>query len=156
MLFIQEFELVEDGEGFLAVPFDMEGVARGVTAREALDGASEMLRGWAHQALERDGEVPEVKMGHEARCGGSVVAVAADVCPSQFPAVTAAEAARRLGVSSARVAQLCSAHRLESWREGASRMVTVESIEERLANHPGSGRPRGRDINRLRSRLPVA
>lgn len=59
-----------------------------------------------------------------------------------IPAVTAADAARMLGVSSARVSQLIGAGLLDSWRDGTKRMVSRASIEARLADSPKAGRPR--------------
>ena len=55
--------------------------------------------------------------------------------------MTAAEAAEMLGVSTARVAQLCRDGSLNSWRVGNTRMVSRDSIEYRLAAKPAAGRP---------------
>ena len=57
-------------------------------------------------------------------------------------AVTAADAARMLKVSSARVAQMCLNGKLTSWKEGTKRMVLRSSIEARLEECPKAGRPR--------------
>ena len=59
-----------------------------------------------------------------------------------IPAVTAAEAARRLGLTTARIAQLCKAGELNSWRIGATRMVSEDSIAYRLACDHKPGRPK--------------
>ena len=48
--------------------------------------------------------------------------------------MTAADAARELGVSRARVAQLCKAGLLESWMSGTNRMVTRNSVNARLVD----------------------
>ena len=58
-----------------------------------------------------------------------------------IPAVTASEAAEMLGVSTARVAQLCRDGSLNSWKIGNTRMVSRDSIEYRLAAKPVAGRP---------------
>lgn len=71
----------------------------------------------------------------------AVVTLAVSVELSDVPAVTAAEAAEMLGVSTARVAQLCRDGSLNSWRVGSTRMVSCDSIECRLAARPGAGRP---------------
>lgn len=60
---------------------------------------------------------------------------------SDVPAVTASEAAEMLGVSTARVAQLCRDGSLNSWRVGSARMVSRDSIRRRLIAKPGAGRP---------------
>lgn len=56
--------------------------------------------------------------------------------------VSAAEAARMLGVSAGRVTHMMDAGILQGFRRGRRTYVTVNSINERLANNPGSGRPR--------------
>lgn len=62
---------------------------------------------------------------------------------SDVPVVRATEAAEMLGVSTARVAQLCRDGSLNSWRGGSTRMVSRDSIKCRLVAKPGAGRPRG-------------
>lgn len=56
--------------------------------------------------------------------------------------MTAAEAARALGVSSARVAQLINSGLLDSWKDGTKRMVSKASVDARIEYAPRSGRPR--------------
>lgn len=70
-------------------------------------------------------------MGHASQYGGKVIAVAVLAGRDDIPAMTAADAARVLNVSTARVAQLCKAGKLDSWRVGATRMVSKESVEMR-------------------------
>ena len=53
----------------------------------------------------------------------TVVTLAMSVGLSDISAVTAAEAAEMLGVSTARVAQLCHDGSLNSWRVGSARTV---------------------------------
>lgn len=59
-----------------------------------------------------------------------------------IPAMTAADAARELGVSSARVAQLVKAGLLDSWKDGSRRMVSRDSVEARKVEVPKAGRPK--------------
>lgn len=141
MVVIQEFEFVED-EGFvLALPFGMEGGTQGSDLADAVEMAVEWLKLHALYALAQGRELPETGLGHEARRGGRVIAVAVEADRSEIPAMTAAEAARKLGVSTARVSQLCRAGELDSWRIGATRMVSRESVEYRLRMKPLPGRP---------------
>ena len=72
----------------------------------------------------------------------TVVTLAVSVGLSDIPAVTAAEAAEMLGVSTARVARLCRDGSLNSWRVGSARTVSRDSIKCRLVAKPGAGRPR--------------
>ena len=71
-----------------------------------------------------------------------VVALAVSREPSNIPAITAADAARELGVSTARVTQLANAGLLDSWKEGSRRMVSKASVEARLEDTPKAGRPK--------------
>lgn len=72
----------------------------------------------------------------------TVVTLAVSVELSDIPAVAASEAAEMLGVSTARVAQLCRDGSLNSWRVGSARMVSRDSIGCRFIAKSGAGRPR--------------
>lgn len=71
----------------------------------------------------------------------TVVILAVSVELSDVPAATASETAEMLGVSTARVAQLCRDGSLNSWRIGSARMVSRDSIGCRLIAKLGAGRP---------------
>lgn len=75
-----------------------------------------------------------------------MITVAVDASLDQIPAMTAAEAARTLGVSTARVAQLCKAELLESWKAGGTRMVSVDSVESRFADRRAADRARKEEL----------
>ena len=87
-------------------------------------------------------ELPAMEFGHEPEHGGRIIAVAVERSLEDIPAVTASEAARMLGVSTARVAQLVKSNLLDSWKVGGTRMVSVASIEARLEESPKPGRPK--------------
>lgn len=87
-------------------------------------------------------ELPSVELGHEPQHGGVVIALAVPRELSNIPAMTAADAARELGVSTARVTQLANAGLLDSWKEGNRRMVSRASVEARLEDAPKAGRPK--------------
>lgn len=80
--------------------------------------------------------------GHEPQRGGKIIAVAVSRELNDIPSVHAADAARMLGVSSARVSQLINAELLDSWKDGTKRMVSKSSIEARLDDAPKAGRPK--------------
>lgn len=80
--------------------------------------------------------------GHEPQHGGKIISVAVSRKLNDIPAVTAVDAARMLGVSSARVSQLINAGLLDSWKDGTKRMVSKASIEARLADAPKAERPK--------------
>lgn len=142
MLVINEFELFEDEGVFCAFPFDREGA----TCGDTFDDAVAMAADWLYETVKYEAilgqEPPKVSLGHEPAHGGRVVAVAVDFDLNRVDAVTAADAARILGVSTARVAQMCDKGLLTSWRDGSRRMVLRESVDARLEASPQAGRPR--------------
>ncbi|MBS5451146.1 MAG: helix-turn-helix domain-containing protein [Coriobacteriia bacterium] len=142
MMFVREFEIIPNEGGYLALPLDMDGGTEGDTAQEALAMAAEWLHLMALDALLHGKTLPGGTVGHSPREGGTVIAVAVPVKLSDAPSMTAAEAARKLGVSTARVARMCASGQLASWKVGATRMVACESVEERLASTPAPGRPK--------------
>lgn len=102
-----------------------------------------MVYVWEFEFFDSDGiELPVPDFGHEPRHGGKIIAVAVSRELADIPAVTTADAARMLGVSSARVSQLINAGLLDSWKDGTKRMVSKASIEARLADAPKAGRPK--------------
>ena len=122
----------------------MEGGTEGETREGAVAMAADWLRATALDSLLHGCALPGGSVCHDPQEGGWVVAVAVDVDVSDAPAMTSAEAARALGVSTARVAQMCSSGQLASWKVGSTRMVAAESVEERLAMSPHPGRPSAR------------
>ena len=138
MIVIQEFEVYPDPEGGYAVePCGLAGATEGNTYEEAVERAVDWLRVHALAALERGPEFKGSGLGHTACHSGMVVTVATDIELSDIPAVTA----EMLGVSTARVAQLCRDGSLNSWKVGSTRMVSRDSIEYRIADKPEAGRP---------------
>lgn len=144
MLRVYEFEFYEseDGRFVVADPFGIGEGTFGEDLRDAVESAADWLEGWLRSYLAKGEEPPEPEFGHDPRHGGRVIAVAVDFDLSKVPAVTAADASRMLGVSTARVAQMCESGALESWRDGSRRMVSLDSVEARLADPPKAGRPR--------------
>lgn len=143
-MYVCEFEFVRDGDYILCWPF-WPGRVDG-TQGEDFDDAVDMAADWLHTMvldyLMKGYEVPKFPKGNEPKRGGSIVAVAVDASLSEVPAVTAADAAGLLGISAARVTQLCNAKLLDSWKVGRTRMVSLESIELRLDEERKAGRPK--------------
>lgn len=139
-----EFEFYESDGSVIAEPlgFDGEGTF-GDDLTDAVESAADWLIGVVDDHLMAGTEMPPASFGHEPRHGGRVIAVAVCRELSDIPAMTAADAARELGVSSARVAQLINAGLLDSWKDGTKRMVSRDSVEARKADAPKPGRPRG-------------
>lgn len=144
MLYLREFEITEpDANGLCAaLPFGLPGATQGEGFDEAMEMAADWLYHTVQYALIDGDDIPEPRFGNEPENGGKVVTVAVDVDLSRADAVTAADAARILGVSTARIAQMCDKGQLTSWKDGAKRMVLRDSVNARLADTPKAGRPR--------------
>lgn len=135
MVYVCEFEFWDSPEGnVIADPltFDAEGTF-GSDMTDAVESAADWLAGVMDDHLIDGTEMPPMSFGHEPRHGGMVIALAVLRELGDIPAMTAADAARELGVSRARVAQLCDAGLLDSWRDGTRRMVSRDSVEARKA-----------------------
>jgi hypothetical protein len=141
MMCIREFEIVPDEGGFIAIPFGMEGATEGDTLEETVGMAADWLQMQALDALLHGYGLPGAGMGNSPREGEAIVAIAVRLDIQDTPAMTAAQTARELGVSTARIAQMCAAGQQASWKVGSTRMVACESVEERLLSTPRPGRP---------------
>lgn len=144
MLYLREFEITEpDENGLCAVlPFGLPGATQGDGFDDAMDMAADWLYHTVQDALIQGEDIPEPHFGNEPEHGGKIVAIAVDVDLSRADTVTAADAARILGVSTARIAQMCESGRLTSWRDGSKRLILRDSVNARLAEKPKAGRPK--------------
>ncbi len=142
MVFIREFELYESDGIMLAVPLDMEGGTFGENLQDAVESATDWLYETVINDLAFGRSTPGGRLGHHPQHGGRVIAVSVNADLTRATAMTAADAARMLGVSSARVAQMCERGQLVSWREGSKRMILRDSVLARLEKAPRRGRPR--------------
>lgn len=142
MIVINEFEFFKENGMVCAVPFEREGATSGSNLNDAVAMAAD----WLYETVKQesiDGKHPKSSsFDHKPKHGGIVIAVAIDFDLSRVDAVTAADAARILGVSPARVAQMCKSNQLTSWKDGSKRMVLRESVNARLADNPRAGRPK--------------
>lgn len=134
MSYVCEFEFFDDGEGSIAaVPLNgWDGATSGESLEDAGESAADWLRCMVDDALMNGHDLPPIAFGHEPKHGGWVLAIAVQRELSDIPAMTAADAARALGVSRARVTQLCNAGLLESWQDDTERMVSRASVNARL------------------------
>ena len=143
-MYVCEFEFLRDGDFILCWPF-FPGRVDG-TQGEDFDDAVEMAADWLRiivlDYLMKGEEVPKPVLGNKPQRGGGIVTIAIEASLAEVPAVTASEAAGLLGVSTARVAQLVKAGYLDSWKVGRTRMVSIESVQLRLADERKAGRPK--------------
>ena len=141
-VFICDFELLDRGRCVVALPVGLDGATEGLDFTDAIRMAADWLRETAIDYLISGDKWPDPPLGTEPTRGGRMVTLATEVSLDQIPAVPASEAARMLGVSTARVSQLVNAGYLESWKVGGTRMVSLDSIETRLDENRKAGRPK--------------
>lgn len=111
---------------------------------DAVFMAADAARTWVASALAH-GEVPPRYAKPDVPRGSERVAVFFESDPSWVvdgPVVSAAQAARELGVTPGRVTHMIDAGLLEGWREGRRTWVSERSVAARLAGAPGPGRPK--------------
>ncbi len=144
MFYVCEFEFVDDSESSIAAfPLNgWDGATFGDNMADAGESAADWLSCMVDDALMKGEDLPPISFGNKPLHGGQVVAIAVSRELHDIPAMTAADAARELGVSSARVSQLVQAGLLESWKEGSRRMISRASVEARKAEAPKAGRPK--------------
>ena len=141
-VYVCDFELLDRGERVVVIPIGIDGVTEGYDYIDAIRMSADWLRETALDFLMRGEAWPELPLGTEAKSGGRMVTIAIEVGLDEVPSITASEAASRLGVSTARVAQLCKAGLLDSWKIGRTRMVSLESVETRASEKTRPGRRR--------------
>lgn len=142
MTHVYEFEVFAD-EGFLlAFPFDFEGGTQGTDLEDLADSAVDWLKLTVEHCAMHDIALPKPTFGNEPRYGGRVMLVAVDAGIHTVPRMSAAEAARTLGVSPSRVSHMIRDGLLEAFKDGPRTWVTAYSVEARLRDRRGAGRPR--------------
>lgn len=142
MVYVWEFEFFKSGDYINAWPCPpMEGGTFGDDFDDAMDSAVDWLSEMVDAHLTDGVELPPRSLGHKPRHGGNIIAIAVSRELGDIPAMTAADAARELGVSSARVSQLCKAGLLDSWSDGTRRMVSRASVEARKEDSRASSCP---------------
>lgn len=142
MFYIREFEFYESDGYMCAVPFGLGEGTFGEDLDDAVESAADYMRETVNDMLIAGAEISEPTFGNAPEHGGKVIAIAVDCDLAKVDSMTSADAARALGVSRARVAQMCDSGLLQSWKEGSKRLITRDSVEARLAERPKAGRPR--------------
>ena len=143
MVYVWEFEFFESNGHIDAFPFPpFEGGTFGDDFTDAVESAVDWLGCMVEDHLMNGTELPEMEFGHKPEQGGTVIAVDVERKLEDIPAVTASEASRMMGVSTARVAQLVKSGYLDSWKVGGTRMVSLASVKARIESDPKPGRPR--------------
>lgn len=135
----------EDEGGYSVEIPDLPGCySCGDDIADAAAMAADAARTYVSLLIGNGEEVPE-STAHEVPDGDEGIWVFFEADPSWIisgDVVSAAEAARRLGVSPGRVTQMIDGNILDGYRDGRRTYVSIESIERRLAQDVRSGRPR--------------
>ncbi len=146
MVYGLHFEIYrsQNNNQLIVGPMGFDDVAIPVeNPRDAYRAATEWLVDYVDEVvLQRNRPFP-TNEGLSCAHGGKAFYACTHGKLGALPAVIASDAAQILGVSRTRVGQLCDSGALENWKEDAHRMVTMRSIEARLAAMEASRR-RGR------------
>lgn len=141
MSYVYEANFERDEDGFVVTfPQFPEGVTFGKDINEAASNAAECLQLLIMDCLDGGKALPAPEFSDPPKTVVCVDVSEEDIARSKC--MTVSEAAEELGVSRGRVSQLLSSGGLESFMYGTVRMVTVASVEERLANPPVPHRPK--------------
>lgn len=137
MLYVFEFELVEENDGWIvSYPFDFDGVTQGSNLAEASKMSADLLKTMLEFWVLTGADIPEATLGNTPRKGGRVLLVAVDTSLKTIDTVNAKKAAELLGVTKGRVSQLLKARKLMGYRKGRDVFITKDSIKARLEYFP--------------------
>lgn len=145
MQYTYEFEMWRGERYWCIEPFGLGGITQGADVQDACESAADLLREIVRDFLMNRRELPAPTFGNEVRHEGVRVIVSVDAALSDIPRVTAAEAAKALGVNRSRITAMLADGKLDGWREGRNTWVTQESLNARLKEGSRPGRPRKRE-----------
>lgn len=116
----------------------------GDTYVEAISMAVDAARTWIASALRHGETIPSYRK-EDPPAGSERAYICFDADPSwvvEGPVMSAAQAARELGVSAGRVTHMLDSGLLEGYRSGRRTYVTCSSVESRKNAPKHCGRPR--------------
>lgn len=130
----------EDGTWYVEFTQFPGAFADGDTVEEAAKAASDVLSLFIAEYLDEDIPLPKPSFHEPPK---TIVSVdVTDEFRAVSKCVTVTEAAEMLEVSPGRVSQLLSSGGLEPYMHGNTRLVTIASLNARMAAKPSTGRPR--------------
>jgi predicted RNase H-like HicB family nuclease len=121
-----------------------DAFTQGADLKQAVLNAAEVLELTLADYIGDGLEPPVPVFGRNQGIGTTIALVTVDVTEEdvrRMGFVASSEAAHMLGVSKGRVAQLVVRGQLESMGAGTSRLISLQSINDRLAQAPCAGRP---------------
>lgn len=141
----QAFLTPDEEDGFVVTFPDLPGcVSEGDTFTEAAAKGADAAKTYVASLLAHGDALPEPQR-HNCPENSESVLIFFETDPSYLitgNVVSAAEAARRLGLSPGRVSHMINAGILDGYRQGRRTWVSTASIEARLQDTPQPGRPR--------------
>lgn len=144
--FIYQAILTREEDGRYLVEFpDLPGCfSEGDTFAEAAAMGADAAKTYVASLIAHGDAVPEPQR-RTCPPGSESIFIFFETDPSYLitgDVVSAAEAARRLGLSAGRISHMINAGILDGYRQGRRTWVSVNSIEERLREPVKPGRPR--------------
>ncbi|MCI8366492.1 MAG: helix-turn-helix domain-containing protein [Eggerthellaceae bacterium] len=142
MQYTYEFEMWRGERQWCIAPFDFDGATQGEDVGDACESAADWLRETILDRIMAGRPLPTPGFDNQPRHDGVRVIVSVDVSLDQVGRISAAEAARELGLSRPRITAMVNSGKLDGWREGRNLWVTRASVEARKADTPKAGRPK--------------
>ncbi len=142
MRYIYEFEMFKGEEGYIIEPLDFEGATQGTDLKDAYESTFDWLSMTLEDYVIRGETPPLPTYNNEPKHDGYIFVIGVDAGIETINRVSASEASRMLGVSPARIAQLARTDKLDTFKDGGTMWVTVDSINQRIAEAPTAGRPK--------------
>lgn len=145
-MYVYEACVFKDEDGVLCANFpDFKGcITDGRTMEELVGNVKEALELEICYHLDKGLPLPKPTF-HDPDDPGSYIVMSVMVDQQMVEmskCLTVGQAADSLGVSKARVSQLLNTGQLQCVYFGNERLVTISSVNERLANPRSSGRPK--------------
>lgn len=134
----------KDGSYRVEVPDLPSCAAHGATFQKAIEMAADAMRARVTSLLLHGETVPMPTRG-ACPAGSELVEIAFQTDEGSLvegPCISAAQAARELGVSASRITRMLDAGQIDGYRIGRRTWISVPSIEARKNASPKPGRPR--------------
>ena len=141
MQYVYEFEIFKGQNGFIVEPFDFEGATQGTDLEDAYSSAFDWLTVTLEDYIIKGAKPPKATFENTPKHDGRVFILGVNVGKETINRVSASEASRMLNVSPARITQLAKSGKLDTFKDGGTVWVTVDSINQRLTEAPTAGRP---------------
>ena len=142
MQYIYEFEIYKGTKDYIVKPFDLEGATQGTSIEDACTSAYDWLKVSLENYAINNITPPKATFENKPKHKGRILIFGVDAGKETVNRVSASEASRMLGVSPARITQLAKNNKLETFKEGGTVWVTIDSINQRLKDAPSAGRPK--------------